>query len=94
AFSPPPQVDSAVIQLLPRVLPNNVSNPAFLSTLISWGFANRRKMLRNNLKNCLDSDRLSQILTQLEINPLARAEDLSLSQWIDLAEKLGQLPKF
>ena len=94
AFSPPPQVDSAVIQLLPRVLPNNVSNAAFLSTLISWGFANRRKMLRNNLKNCLDSDRLSQILTQLEINPLARAEDLSLSQWIDLAEKLGQLPKF
>jgi 16S rRNA (adenine1518-N6/adenine1519-N6)-dimethyltransferase len=51
-------------------------------------------MLRNNLKNCLDSDRLIQILTQLEINPLARAEDLSLSQWIDLAEKLGQLPKF
>ncbi len=94
AFSPPPRVDSAVIQLLPRVFPKNVGNAAFLSTLISWGFANRRKMLRNNLKNCLDSDRLSQILTQLEINPLARAEDLSLSQWIDLAEKLGQLPKF
>lgn len=94
AFSPPPRVDSAVIQLLPRVLPNNVSNAAFLSTLVSLGFANRRKMLRNNLKNCLDSDQLSQILTQLEINPLARAEDLSLSQWIDLAEKLGQLPKF
>jgi 16S rRNA (adenine1518-N6/adenine1519-N6)-dimethyltransferase len=87
-------VDSAVIRLLPRVFPKNVGNAAFLSTLISWGFANRRKMLRNNLKNCLDSDRLSQILTQLEINPLARAEDLSLSQWIDLAEKLDQLPKF
>jgi 16S rRNA (adenine1518-N6/adenine1519-N6)-dimethyltransferase len=57
------------------------------------GFANRRKMLRNNLKTCLDSDQLSQILTQLEINPLVRAEDLSLSQWIELTEKLGQLPK-
>jgi 16S rRNA (adenine1518-N6/adenine1519-N6)-dimethyltransferase len=93
AFSPPPQVDSAVIRLLPRPFAHCVSNPAFLSTLIQLGFANRRKMLRNNLKTCLDSDRLSQILTQLEINPLVRAEDLSLSQWIDLTEKLGQLPK-
>lgn len=93
SFSPPPQVDSAVIRLLPRPLANPVSNPAFFDTLIKLGFANRRKMLRNNLKTCFDSDLLSQILTQLEINPLVRAEDLSLSQWIELTEKLGQLPK-
>jgi 16S rRNA (adenine1518-N6/adenine1519-N6)-dimethyltransferase len=92
AFFPPPQVDSAVIRLLPRPLANPASNPSFLETLIKLGFANRRKMLHNNLKTCLDSDQLSQILTQLEINPLCRAEDLSLSQWIALTEKLGQLP--
>jgi 16S rRNA (adenine1518-N6/adenine1519-N6)-dimethyltransferase len=32
---------------------------------------------------------LSQLLEQLKINPQARAEDLSVQQWVILANELG-----
>lgn len=85
AFYPPPKVDSAIVRLRPKPLPPNVSNPKKLENLINLGFANRRKMLRNNLKGIIDGDLLTQILEQLEINPQCRAEELSLEQWIALS---------
>lgn len=85
AFSPPPQVDSAVVRLCPRPYPHPPADPQRLETLIKLGFAERRKMLRNNLKSVTDRHQLTPILEQLEINPQARAEDLSLDQWIALA---------
>ncbi|MBE9130223.1 16S rRNA (adenine(1518)-N(6)/adenine(1519)-N(6))-dimethyltransferase, partial [Coleofasciculus sp. LEGE 07081] len=53
------------------------------------GFASKRKMLRNNLKSVVESDRLTPLLEKLEINPQARAEDLSVTQWIALANHLS-----
>jgi 16S rRNA (adenine1518-N6/adenine1519-N6)-dimethyltransferase len=50
AFQPPPKVDSAVVRLKPRRSLLSVDRPQRLETLIKVGFANRRKMLRNNLK--------------------------------------------
>jgi 16S rRNA (adenine1518-N6/adenine1519-N6)-dimethyltransferase len=88
AFYPPPKVDSAVVRLCPRPLGIPVTRPDSLETLISIGFANRRKMLRNNLKSSIAPEELTRILTQLEINPLSRAEDLSLSNWIALHHRL------
>jgi 16S rRNA (adenine1518-N6/adenine1519-N6)-dimethyltransferase len=88
AFSPPPKVDSAVVRLRPRPLSIPVVDRQRLESLITMGFANRRKMLRNNLKSWIEPEKLAQILTQLEINPLSRAEDLSLSRWIALHHRL------
>lgn len=85
AFYPPPKVDSAIVRLRPQPVPPNVSDPKKLENLINLGFANRRKMLRNNLKGIIDGDLLTQILEQLEINPQCRAEELSLEQWIALS---------
>ncbi|MBR8829740.1 MAG: Ribosomal RNA small subunit methyltransferase A [Chroococcopsis gigantea SAG 12.99] len=90
AFSPPPEVDSAVVRLTPRTYPKPLPNPKKLNTLIDLGFASRRKMLRNNLKSQVDPEKLSQILEQLNINPLSRAEDLSLDQWIDLCHQITE----
>jgi 16S rRNA (adenine1518-N6/adenine1519-N6)-dimethyltransferase len=87
-FYPPPKVDSAVIRLQPKVQENPAKNPQFLQTLIKIGFANKRKMLRNNLKSIIESDRLEQVLTTLKINPQSRAEELSLQEWIDLSNCL------
>ena len=50
AFQPPPKVDSAVVRLKPRRSLLAVDSPQRLETLVKVGFANRRKMLRNNLK--------------------------------------------
>ena len=48
-------------------------------------------MLRNNLKSLLDSDRVASILEELGIESQARAEELSLRQWIDLSNLLETL---
>ncbi len=85
AFDPPPKVDSGVIRLQPRPLEIPATNPQQLDTLVKVGFANRRKMLRNNLKSIIDGDRLILLLEQLTINPQCRAEELSLEQWIALS---------
>lgn len=87
-FYPPPKVDSAVVRLHPQIrYPGE--NPKFLDTLVKQGFAEKRKMLRNNLKSVVERDRLTEILEQLEINPQVRAEDLSVPQWVELSNRLA-----
>jgi 16S rRNA (adenine1518-N6/adenine1519-N6)-dimethyltransferase len=46
-------------------------------------------MLRNNLQSVIERDRLSHLLEQLKINPQARAEDISVQQWVILANELA-----
>ncbi len=88
AFSPPPKVDSAVVRLHPRQIEPKALNPKQLDNLVKLGFSSKRKMLRNNLKSVVESDRLAQLLEQLDVNPQARAEDLSVQQWVALANEL------
>ncbi|NEP11536.1 MAG: 16S rRNA (adenine(1518)-N(6)/adenine(1519)-N(6))-dimethyltransferase RsmA [Symploca sp. SIO1A3] len=90
SFSPPPKVDSAVVRLRPQLVQQPANEPKYLETLLKLGFASKRKMLRNNLKSLVERDRLTQLLEQLEINPQARAEDLSVAQWVTLSNKLLQ----
>jgi len=87
SFYPPPKVDSAVVRLRPQIQ-SAVLEPRRLETLLKLGFAAKRKMLRNNLKGIADSDQLTHLLKQLEVNPQARAEDLSVAQWVALSNQL------
>ena len=88
AFYPPPQVESAVVRLHPRQCSPAAADPRHLEMLVKLGFAAKRKMLRNNLKSVVESDRLVALLSQLGVNPQARAEDLSVSQWVSLSNLL------
>jgi 16S rRNA (adenine1518-N6/adenine1519-N6)-dimethyltransferase len=88
AFQPPPKVDSAVVRLRPRPQEHPVQNPHWMETLIKLGFSSKRKMLRNNLQSVIDRDALSHQLEQLQINTQARAEDLSVANWIALSNAL------
>ncbi|MGK7961510.1 16S rRNA (adenine(1518)-N(6)/adenine(1519)-N(6))-dimethyltransferase RsmA [Crocosphaera sp.] len=90
AFYPPPKVDSAVITFRPRSLLNSALNSKHLETLINLGFSNRRKMLRNNLKSLIDSDRLTEFLTEIDLDHQVRAENLDLNQWIALSNHFSQ----
>ncbi|MCU0551514.1 MAG: 16S rRNA (adenine(1518)-N(6)/adenine(1519)-N(6))-dimethyltransferase RsmA [Leptolyngbya sp. Prado105] len=85
AFSPPPKVDSAVIRLKPRAVEIPADDPRKLETLVKLGFSSRRKMLRNNLKSLIEVENLNQLLESLGLNPQARAEDLSVEQWVRLS---------
>lgn len=93
AFSPPPKVDSAVVRLCPRQVEPPAYNPKHLETLLQLGFSSKRKMLRNNLKSVVERDRLTHLLEQLEVNPQARAEDLSVQQWVALSNTLAPSPE-
>jgi 16S rRNA (adenine1518-N6/adenine1519-N6)-dimethyltransferase len=88
AFHPPPKVDSAVVRLRPRQIETPASDPRNLENLVKLGFSAKRKMLRNNLQPVVERDRLTHLLEQLNINPQARAEDLSVQQWVTLSNLL------
>jgi 16S rRNA (adenine1518-N6/adenine1519-N6)-dimethyltransferase len=88
AFFPPPKVDSAVIRLRPRPYPDPVEQPQWFSTLVRLGFQSRRKMLRNNFKSIVEPDRLTVILEGISVNPQARAEELSVANWVALSRLL------
>jgi 16S rRNA (adenine1518-N6/adenine1519-N6)-dimethyltransferase len=88
AFKPPPKVESAVIRLIPRPIVTPANDPKHLASIVKVGFANKRKMLRNNLGNIIDRDRLMATFEQLAINPEARAEQLDTPLWIALSNAL------
>ncbi|MDB9304589.1 MULTISPECIES: 16S rRNA (adenine(1518)-N(6)/adenine(1519)-N(6))-dimethyltransferase RsmA [Cyanophyceae] len=88
AFYPPPKVDSAVVRLRPRTIETPAIDPRKFENLVKLGFSAKRKMLRNNLQSVVERDRLTHLLKQLEINPQVRAEDLSVQQWVRLANQL------
>ena len=88
AFYQPPKVDSAVIRLLPRKREIVAKNPNKLETLVKVGFSAKRKMLRNNLQSLVERENLTQLLEKLSVNPQARAEELSVHQWVSLANEL------
>ena len=85
-FDPPPKVDSAVLRMIPRPADAlNARSEATLSTLVAAAFAQRRKMLRNNLKGILsDAD-----FERLGISPTARAEELSVEDYVRVANGLS-----
>jgi 16S rRNA (adenine1518-N6/adenine1519-N6)-dimethyltransferase len=92
AFFPPPKVDSAVVRLRPRAYPVLAAQPKWFSTLVRLGFQSRRKMLRNNFRGIVAPEHLTAILEQIEANPQARAEELSVAQWVALSHHLTPAP--
>ena len=87
AFIPPPKVDSAVIRLIPKPHDErNQVNPATLNTVCLEAFNQRRKTLRNSLSNIISQD----VLVELGIDANLRAENLTLLQFIELAQWLDK----
>jgi 16S rRNA (adenine1518-N6/adenine1519-N6)-dimethyltransferase len=89
AFYPTPKVDSAVlrVEILPEpVIPASLLNTFF--TLIKAGFSQRRKTLRNSLSGGLGITPAAaeKILASTGIDPMRRAETLSLEDWRNLCK--------
>lgn len=82
AFIPPPKVDSAVIRLIPKPKEQRTrANPATLNRVCLEAFNQRRKTLRNSLSNLMTSEDL----IALGIEPNLRAENLSLDEFVSIA---------
>jgi len=91
-FVPRPEIDSAVVRILPRdprELPEH--DEELLLELIRLGFSQRRKQLRKLLRERVDD--WDVLARQLDIDPKVRAEELSLLQWIGIANFVAPPPK-
>jgi 16S rRNA (adenine1518-N6/adenine1519-N6)-dimethyltransferase len=90
AFSPPPEVDSALLTLrLPgeRVKLRLCDEVAFLD-FVKLCFSQKRKTLVNNLRALAKPDRVRQALMTQDLRPDARAEQLSVAQFAALHASL------
>lgn len=88
AFNPQPKVDSAIIRLVPRAPDEcRADNPRQLETLVRLSFAQRRKTIRNNLKNHIDLEALEAV----GIDPTHRPEVLTISDYVNLSNQLTEV---
>ncbi|EGQ9935470.1 16S rRNA (adenine(1518)-N(6)/adenine(1519)-N(6))-dimethyltransferase, partial [Vibrio vulnificus] len=85
AFVPPPKVDSAVVRLVPyETLPHPANNLQWLERVCREGFNQRRKTVRNCYKSLMSE----QVLEELGVNPGMRPENLTLQQFVAMANWL------
>lgn len=88
AFRPPPKVESAVIHLRARPHPaEDVADPRRFEMVVRAAFSQRRKTLANALSAGLrlPGDTVRHALAEAGIDPLRRAETLSLAEFARLA---------
>lgn len=86
AFSPAPDVDSAIM-LVKNISKTNFKNEKEeerFFKLVRAGFSQKRKMLKNNLATLLGSETLAR-MQAAGIQENARAEDVALEQWLKLS---------
>lgn len=89
AFTPPPQITSTVIHLVPYEAPPHPCNAEALQRVTAAAFGQRRKMLRRSLASLgVDTE---QLVAAAGVDPTARAETLTVGQFAALASALTRL---
>ncbi|MET0027263.1 MAG: 16S rRNA (adenine(1518)-N(6)/adenine(1519)-N(6))-dimethyltransferase RsmA [Candidatus Thiodiazotropha sp.] len=84
AFNPPPKVDSAFVRLQPIYpLPYEIDDWPTFSALVAQAFSQRRKTLRNSLRNMLPAEQIEAT----GLDPGIRPEQLSVAQFCQLANR-------
>ena len=94
SFWPKPKVTSAILQVTqirPFPYADQVSEKMYWQ-MVRSGFSNKRKQLHNNLKNSLhlSAGQAQKILDQSGIKASQRAQELSLEDWLSLAQSYNQ----
>ena len=89
SFHPPPKVDSAILRI--DIYDEPLIPSVFLNSFFKYikaGFAQKRKMLRNSLASGLHIPPVDvkAWLTSAGIDPMRRAETLSIEEWKGLCE--------
>ena len=85
AFVPPPKVQSAVVHIVPKAMPEGVE-PAVLERLTEAAFGQRRKMLRSSVKELPGA---LEALEKLGIDNARRAETISVDQFVAIGRELS-----
>jgi 16S rRNA (adenine1518-N6/adenine1519-N6)-dimethyltransferase len=86
AFDPAPKVESAFVRCVPHpALPYPAKDEALFAKIVTAAFSQRRKTLRNTLKALLDDAGFEA----LNINSQLRAENLSVAEFVAIANFLA-----
>lgn len=86
AFDPAPKVESAFVRCVPYAkLPFIANDEALFAKVVLAAFGQRRKTLRNTLKGLLNDDGFAQ----LQLDSQLRAENLSVEQFVQIANFLS-----
>ena len=86
-FMPKPNVDSIVLEFRQKEVKKNVNEDIFFK-LIRDSFKQKRKTLRNNLKD-YDLDTIEKVLKKYNLDLSVRAENISMDIFIEIANTLG-----
>lgn len=85
SFDPQPKVDSAIVRLVPHAtLPHPAKDIKTLEKLVNVAFQQRRKTLRNSLKQLISADEIEA----LNIDSSVRPERLTLAEYVAISDKL------
>jgi 16S rRNA (adenine1518-N6/adenine1519-N6)-dimethyltransferase len=91
AFEPAPKVESAFVRCVPHMqLPYIANDTVLFSKIVMAAFGQRRKTIRNTLKDYLtdeDFSRIHEMNQQLE--PQLRAENLSVKDYVLITNYLS-----
>ena len=88
AFTPMPKIDSAVVNFTPVDPVGEDCRLEDLEAVSAAAFGQRRKMLRSSLKQI--SKNPAELLARAQIDPVKRAEELSIEEFTRLANSFGQ----
>jgi 16S rRNA (adenine1518-N6/adenine1519-N6)-dimethyltransferase len=93
-FTPPPEVDSQIIALKRRKKPlfPDIDEKLYFR-VVKAGFSERRKKLRSSLSGGLQLNKedVDTLLLRADIDPAARAQELSLDDWADLVREFAKI---
>jgi len=91
-FYPKPKVDSEILELkFKKQIEDRATDETFLFKLIKAGFGNRRKTLKNALVASelgIDAVTAMRMLEESGINPVRRAETLTVEEFVKLSNNL------
>ena len=93
SFLPPPNVDSAVIQIQVKQRYADITkNPSHFFAMVKNGFSQRRKTLVNALSATMGYEKqmLISILEEMELPESVRMEKLTMEQLISLSNALSE----
>ncbi len=89
-FLPKPNVDSIVVSFEKRKNKLKVKSEELFFQLVKDSFVQKRKTLRNNLKN-YDLNKIEEILKQYGYDLSVRAENLSIEVFVEMANVLVEI---
>jgi len=95
-FIPRPNVGSAVIRLTRhKEMPVEVKDPVLMFKIIRASFNQRRKTLQNGLGNASElpytKEQIAAAIAEMGLTPTIRGEALSLAQFAQLSDILGEM---